>query len=458
MFGCVFRVVKVTCFGAAKEIGRSAILVEDNDTKILLDCGLMIRPQQPTIAPTGIEEQAKDLQGVILSHAHFDHSGYLPKLPRKGYEGSIHMTDPTKDICAVLWRDHLKIEGDRHWNEDDMYDALYQCETHYYDKTFQVADGITATFLDAGHILGSASVLLDWKGQLIFYTGDINTFETPYHDTNKYPQLEEISLVISEATNGLRDLPNREQPNSDIVEAIYQTRKNNGVTIIPTFALGRGQEIEAILAQEFIGSNFNIYLDGMLLKMNDIYRRYFHEYWVSSKIVDWCKNHRLEVPFDLRNFIPITRNLADNMDTFRKMIVSENKPNIILSTSGMLEGGPIHSYLLHGAEIPVNLIAISGYQVEGTIGRAILDGERKVQLFNWDKKGPEINIKSKVKQFSFSGHAQRNELIKMLNAINTKNYLFVHGIEEAAQSIRNDLKGKNNVVIPNLKEKITFNN
>ena len=450
--------VKVTCFGAAQEIGRSTILVEDSDTKVLLDCGLMIRPQEPTKAPKGIEAHAKDLQGVILSHAHFDHSGYIPRLVREGYEGAIHMTDPTKDIVAVLWRDHLKIEGDRHWNEDDMYDTLYQCDTHYYERKFKIADGVSATFYDAGHILGSASVLLDWKGQLIFYTGDINTFETPYHDTNKYPQLEDISFVISESTNGLRDLPDREQPNKELISEIYNTRRNGGVTIIPTFALGRGQEIEAILAQEFIGSNFNIYLDGMLLKMNEIYRRYFHEYWVSKKIVDWCKKHRLEVPFDLRNFIPITRNLADNMDTFRKMIVSENKPNIILSTSGMLEGGPIHSYLLHGSENPNNLIAISGYQVEGTIGRAILDGERKIKLFNWDKKGPEINIKSKVKQFSFSGHAQRNELIKMLNALNTKNYLFVHGIEEAGASINKDLKGKNNVKIPKLRETISFDN
>ena len=387
------------------------------------------------------------MHGVILSHAHFDHSGYIPKLVRNGYEGSIHMTHPTKEICAILWRDHLKIEGERHWTEDNMYDTLYQIETHYYDRTFKVADGVTATFYDAGHILGSASILLNWKGQLIFYTGDINTYETPYHDSNKYPQLEDISVVISEATNGLRDLPNRDKPNHAIIDAIYETRRNSGVTIIPTFSLGRGQEIEAILAQEFIGSNFNIYMDGMLLKMNQIYRSYFTEYWVSKKIMNWCKSHRIEVPFDLRNFIPMNRNIADNLDTFRKMIVSEKKPNIILSTSGMLEGGPIHSYLLHGAEIPENLIAISGYQVEGTIGRAIVDGERNVRLFNWANskgKGPNVKINAKVEQFQFSGHAQRNELIKMLKAMNSDKYIFVHCIEEAGESVRNEL-GKNKI-------------
>ena len=455
---CELIVIKVTMFGAAKEIGRSAILVEDKDTKVLLDCGLKIRPKQPTEPPAGIEKYARNLQGVILSHAHFDHSGYLPRITREGYEGDIHMTHPTKDICAVLWRDHLKIEGERHWTEDDMYDTLYQINTHYYDNKFQVADGVSATFFDAGHILGSASILLDWKGQLIFYTGDINTFATPYHDSNKYPTVEDISLVISESTNGLRDLPNREKPNHDIVNAIYHTRRNNGNTIIPTFALGRGQEIEAILAKEFLGSRYNIYLDGMLLRMNDIYRSYFHEYWISKKMLDWCKKHRLEVPFDLKNFIPMSRNIADNIDTFRKMIVTENKPNIILSTSGMLEGGPIHSYLLHGGGMKNNLIAISGYQVEGTLGRTILDGERRVQLFNWDGKGPKLEIKAKVKQFQFSGHAQRNELLKMLKAINSKNLIFVHGSDEAGIALKQDLGNDKNIIIPNRNDSVKIAN
>ncbi|MHA1441826.1 MAG: MBL fold metallo-hydrolase [Candidatus Heimdallarchaeota archaeon] len=449
--------VKITTYGAAKEIGRSAILVEDRDTKILLDCGLKIRPKEPTQAPSGVNQHIKDLQGVILSHAHFDHSGYLPRLTKDGYEGKIDMTHPTKDIVSILWRDHLRIEGERHWTEDDMYETLYQTDCHYYDRSFNVADGVTARFFDAGHILGSASVLLDWKGQLIFYTGDINTFETPYHDTNKYPQLEDISLVISEATNGLRDLPNRSKPNHEIIEAIHKTRARKGVSIIPSFALGRSQEIEAILARELINSDFKIYVDGMILKMNEVYRRYFHEYWVSKKILGWCADHHIEVPFDMSNFVPVNRNLADNLDTFRKMIVSENKPNIILSTSGMLEGGPIHSYLLHGANNPNNLLALSGYQVEETIGRTILDGARKVKLFNWkNKKGTDVDIKAEVRQFQFSGHAQRNELIKMLKAINADQLILVHGTEESSKSMEHTLRSKYTTHIPDTNETMNF--
>ena len=449
--------VKITTFGAAKEIGRSAILVEDRDTKILLDCGLKIRPKEPTQAPSGVNQHIKDLQGVILSHAHFDHSGYLPRLAKDGYEGKIDMTHPTKDIVSILWRDHLRIEGERHWTEDDMYETLYQTDCHYYDRTFNVADGVTAKFFDAGHILGSASILLDWKGQLIFYTGDINTFETPYHDTNKYPQLEDISVVISEATNGLRDLPNRSKPNHEIIDAIHKTRARKGVSIIPSFALGRSQEIQAILAREFTHSDFKIYVDGMILKMNEVYRRYFHEYWVSKKILGWCADHHIEVPFDLSNFVPVNRNLADNLDTFRKMIVSENKPNIILSTSGMLEGGPIHSYLLHGANNPNNLIALSGYQVEETIGRTILDGARKVKLFNWkNKKGTDVEIKAEVRQFQFSGHAQRNELIKMLKAINADQLILVHGSEESSKSMMHTLRSKYTTHIPDTNETTSF--
>ncbi|MBN1330179.1 MAG: MBL fold metallo-hydrolase [Candidatus Heimdallarchaeota archaeon] len=451
--------IKITTFGAAQEIGRSAILIEDKDTKILLDCGLKIMPDKPTEKPVGLDPYAKDIQAIIVSHAHFDHTGYLPGMVHHGFKGLIHMTSPTIDISSILFRDHLKIEGERHWNEEDMYDTLYQVRGHYYEEKFEVVDGVTATFYDAGHILGSASILLDWKGQLIYYTGDVNTFETPYHDTCKYPTLEEIAIIISEATNGLRDLPNRETPNTDLIAAIYKTYNRGGVTIIPTFALGRGQEIEAILAQEFVNKKFNLFIDGMILKMNDVYRRYFHEFWVSKKILDWCKDHRVEVPFDIKNFIPVSRNLADDLDTYRKMIVSENKPNIVVSTSGMLEGGPIHSYLHHAAENPRNLIAISGYQVEGTLGRKIIDGERKIKLFSWgSKKGFDVKINAEVTQFKFSGHAQRNELIKMLKAINAPKIIFVHGLVESSLSLKNDLEKNKIIHIPGIGDQIIIQN
>lgn len=450
--------IKITAFGAAKEIGKSAILVEDKDTKILLDCGLKIRPKEPTEAPLGLKKHAKEIQSMVISHAHFDHTGYIPRMVREGCK-NVHMTHPTKDIAAILWRDHLKIEGARHWNEDDMYETLRTIKSHYYDQKFKLVDGVTATYFDAGHILGSASILLDWKGQLIFYTGDINTFATPYHDTNKYPTIEDISILISESTNGLRDLPNREIPNESIVEAIYKTYQRGGITIIPSFALGRAQEIEAILAKEFMNTKFRIFVDGMILKMNEIYRMYFHEYWVSKKILEWCRDYKVEVPFDLKNFIPVSRNLANNLDTYRKMIVSEKKPNIILSTSGMMEGGPIHSYLNHAAGNPDNLIAISGYQVEETIGRQILEGAKSVTLFSWgDKKGFKTDIKSEVKQFQFSGHAQRNELVKMLKAINSKNILLVHGSEEAGESLKKDLENGRNVKLPTVREPIEYEN
>ncbi|MHA1504261.1 MAG: MBL fold metallo-hydrolase RNA specificity domain-containing protein [Candidatus Heimdallarchaeota archaeon] len=191
--------------------------------------------------------------------------------------------------------------------------------------------------------------------------------------------------------------------------------------------------------------------------MNEVYRRYFHDYWVSKKILGWCADHHIEVPFDMSNFVPVNRNLADNLDTFRKMIVSENKPNIILSTSGMLEGGPIHSYLLHGANNPNNLLALSGYQVEETIGRTILDGARKVKLFNWkNKKGTDVDIKAEVRQFQFSGHAQRNELIKMLKAINADQLILVHGTEESSKSMEHTLRSKYTPHIPDTNETMNF--
>ena len=414
--------LKLEAFGAAGEVGRSCFVISDSDRKIALDCGIMLRPKQPSLAPVGVDPIAKDLNAVILSHAHIDHSGYIPALYHYGFEGEIHATPPTIDITYVLWKDHLNIEGERHWNEEDMENATF--EGHLYKKKFKVADGIYATFYQAGHILGAAQILLEWDGQLILYTGDINDKKTPLFDGFEIPDKEPIDIVITEATNGVRPIPPREKVGEDFKTTVEKAVKRKAKVITPSFAIGRSQEIEFLLG-DFL-DDVPVYIDGMIRKMNAITNYYIRPEWVSPKVFRYLRKHGLSNPFERENFIEITRENVNNPFHFRRMLGKTDNPAIILSTSGMMEGGPIHTHLEVHGEKKENVLAICGYQAEGTLGRAILEGEREIVVNEFIGKPTKIHLKANVETFRFSGHADIDGIKKLISNVSPKKIVIVH--------------------------------
>ena len=428
-----------TAFGATDFVGRSCFIIQDNDRKIVLDCGIELQPNGDPLVPEGVEKYENDVDGIILSHAHIDHSGYLPRLCQKRGTTPIFLTKPTKDIVSTLWQDSYKINQDLLWEQNAMKRALSMCKTEKYKKRFKITEGIYATFYPAGHILGASVVVIDWDGQLVMYSGDINDYKTPLLNGYELPE-EDVDTIIMESTNGTRNVTPRDQVNQELMSSIRSTLKNKGFVLIPAFAIGRSQELLFTLAKENL--NVPVYIDGMINQMNKITNRYLNEDYVAPHTLDFCKELD-KSPLHSDNFHSISRDLDIPTWKQRKQVYQSKKPAIVVTTSGMMEGGPIHTYLQKLAGSPKNLLAITGYQVEGTTGRKIVDGERWVKLGNRDRHGTWTHLRLSVQRFNYSGHAGINGLETFATSNNAKQVILVHGEKVSQDALRERLKGQN---------------
>ncbi len=436
--------IRITALGAAREVGRSAILIEDDKRSILLDCGIKILHGEDRYAtPVGLEKIAPRLDAVILSHAHLDHSGYIPALYHMGFSGKIYATPPTKDVTEILRRDMLKIMSiemqrglEPLWSRSEMYRALEDFEVYPYEEEFEVA-GVKVKFYDAGHTLGSAQILLDRDGLRILYTGDIKPEPTEFFDGAVEPK-EKVDIVISEATNGSEEVPKREEVKKALEEAVEDTFMRRGKILIPAFAFGRSQEVVASLVERRVPAY--IYMDGLGTKINEIFRKYRNENRFSPEALRKFRRP----PMDRSDVIEVRNMRGSGIDPlkYRKLIVGFSKPIVIVSTNGMLEGGPILSYLELMSSDSRSLLAFSGYQVEGTLGRKILDGARSVTIRRPNGEEISININMRVDYFRLSGHARREDLIRYIKTLSPSRVFFVHGDSESIDSMSEELGGE----------------
>ncbi|MHA2250013.1 MAG: MBL fold metallo-hydrolase [Candidatus Kariarchaeaceae archaeon] len=414
----------LTAYGSAEEVGRSAFIIEDRDRKILLDAGIKLMPNELSLAPEGLKERSAEIDAALLSHAHVDHSGYFPALWENGYEGKLHMTDPTKDITYLLWADHQKIEGTRHWSSDSLEQAYNSISTSKYQKKVKIADGISAEFYSAGHILGAAMILLDWDGYRILYTGDINDQQTPLFEGFEIPE-EKVDVLITESTNGIRDIKPRQVVNNEFKADVQNVLARGNKAIIPSFAVGRSQELLCILTEEIKGHD--IYVDGMINKMISITEKHLNSNWVDQPILNRLRSEKIYSPFKYENIKPITREAVGRTGDFREYLGSKQKPAIIVTTSGMMMPSPLHAHLKYHAGDPGNLIAITGYQAEGTLGREVLEGKRKVKLNQFRKSNIDVEIKANVKRYGFSGHVSSEGIADLMAQTKPDQIYLIHG-------------------------------
>lgn len=421
----------ITSFGAANDVGKSAFLLESDGRKILLDAGLQLNPKRtklPSRGPIGVDEIADELTAVVLSHAHLDHSGYIPALYEQGYEGPIYATKPTVPLTKVLWRDHLKIEGQIHYSKNSFLKASKSFKGCNYESQVRVADGVTIEFLDAGHILGSASILVDFDGTLIYYSGDINDQVTPFHRPADTPN-EPVDVMLVESTNGSRNLPKRRKAQRHLIQAIEDSKKAHKKALIPSFALGRSQEVLMYLIKHYGTELYShkLYVDGMINTMNDIYAKYFTRSWVSDYALDFLSDRGLDSPFDFDGYKKVSKeHLNKNINNYRSDIIQSKKSNIILTTSGMLEGGPILSYL-NDQNTAGNLLAFVGYQVEGTVGHDILHGEKRIEYETPWGTPQKFSINNKIERIGFSGHASQEGLKEFVLNSQPDKVFTIHG-------------------------------
>ena len=439
--------LEISVLGSADSVGKSCIMIHDNDgRRVLLDAGIQLHPRrtgQVSTAPD-VDRFAAETTAVLITHAHIDHSAYVPALYRAGFSGSVHMTYPTKDIVHILWKDHLKIEGPHHYGLNHLQKALDEIRPHYYKKKIRIASGITAEFLDASHILGSAAILLDWEGTRILYTGDYNDAKTPYHDPMQYPDPDDpIDILISETTNANRSVEGRKVVTSKLTKSLLSCYSRGGKAIIPSFALGRSQEIQAYLMSDFdtFLNKFPLYIDGMILDMNAIYENYMNRNWVSPRILIELKEKGYQSPFDHEGIRLIDDvALKGKRSRKRDILINSNQQSIILTTSGMMEGGPVYDYLRMGGHNPLNGLYIVGYQVEGTVGSDISRGEKELLLDNGFGRIYDVSLELEVQRFRFSGHASLEGLSHLAQYSSPTKIYAVHGDPVAQQRYADELK------------------
>ena len=423
--------IRVSFLGGAREVGRSAILLQTQESRILMDCGINPAANNGKSYPflDAPEFDINDIDAVIVTHAHLDHSGLVPYLYKFGYKGPVYMTMPTRDISALLQLDFIKIqrnEGkDPIYGTDEIKEMVKHTITLDYGEVTDITPDIRITLYNAGHILGSAMIHTHIGNGLhnIVYTGDIKFTKTNLlsRAVNTFPRVE---TLIMESTYGGKEnvMPSQKEIDEYITNIIKDVTKRKGKVLIPVLGSGRGQEV-LLLIHRLISngeiSEIPVYVDGMVWDITAIHTAYpeFLNSTVRHEIF-----HKDNNPF----IKPYLHRVGSQKE--REQIIEKKGSVIILATSGMLNGGPSVWYFKQLAENKKHFLLFTSYQAEGTLGRRIQNGEKE---FNF-REGDElhtIQVKMEIGKLEISGHADRKELMNFVKRCNPrpKKIIINHG-------------------------------
>ncbi len=435
--------MEISFFGAAGEVGRSCIMVNSGKTRILLDAGVKFGKveEHPLIE----DDLAGRVDAIVLSHAHLDHSGYLPHIYSKGYRGVIYATKPTAELTTVLISDYMHISNPKEVTKPGLKAMLAGYKIKEYHKDFTIGD-LHVRLIPAGHILGSAMVKVSDGKNTLLYTGDINHQKTKLFDGADFRSLTADTLITESTYGAPHDVfPNEHEVVKSMVASIKETINTGGKVIIPSFAVGRAQEV-LLLLDDYLNSGLlpkvPIYVDGMINKAMRIHR---HNVIYCRKELQSRILMSEYDPFKNENFTIVERKGT------RNKIVNDDESCIIVTTSGMLTGGPVMFYLQHLAKNPLNKMIMVGYQAEGTPGREIQEGQRNIEI-----NGAKVRIELKVETYHLSAHADRPGLELLLNKVNSlENVFVVHGERSKSESLKEYAEKRFNAVVPGLKNLYT---
>ncbi len=433
--------MEVYAYGGAREVGRNCFFVHEKGKYMMLDCGVKLGEE--TEYPAIPDRMWQHIHDIVVTHAHLDHSGYLPHVFRDGYRPHIHGTKPTMDLISVLLADYARLgkgmrRGANAFTQKDVDNAMRNFRIHEFGKEFHTGHGFRVRLLNAGHILGSAMALVQGEKRLL-YTGDISVRGTKLLDGCERDI--HCDTLIMESTYGNEELPSVKETMKRLVHEIKETLKEGGHVLIPSFAVGRGQEI-LLLLESYMRSGAlpetKIYVEGMIGTGMKITRQNLG--YAKEEI----KNRILmseDDPFKSPWFLTPRR--KDKGDVFEE-------PSIIVSTSGMLTGGPALGYVARMAPNPKNKIIFMGYQADGTRGKKILDGAKEVEI---DRE--MVKIKMKVREIRISGHSGKSELIQFVKGLKgLKKVVLIHGEPDALESLEESLGRSYEVVVPSIGEEI----
>ncbi len=420
--------VRITALGGHREVGRSATLVSTNNSRILVDCGMMNtstageKPWEgspylylPEIQPLS------SIDAVILTHAHLDHSGMAPMLYKYGYEGPIYMTQPTRDLSTLLQNDFIKVahmEGYKApYETKHIREELKRTIVLRQNETTDITPDVRLTFYNAGHILGSSSVHLHVGDGLynIVLSGDVKFEKTWLFNpaNNKFPRVE--TFMTESTYAGRDDYHNTRKDASEIlVSIINRTFERGGSILIPVFAVGRSQEVMMVLEEAVrtgLIPNITVYLDGMIMEATSIHAAYpeFLNRNLREQIMVMREN-----PF----MSPIFKKVETKEQRLQICDSVENK--VVLATSGMMSGGPVMEYFKAWAESAKNSLVFVGYQADGTFGKRVQRGAKEVTLADGGKPTTyKINMNVETAE-GFSGHSDKKQLLGYIATMQPK--------------------------------------
>ncbi len=427
--------MKLTFFGGCREVGRSCSLIESGGDHLLIDCGVKIGKEEEY--PLLSHEDIHRIKHIGITHTHLDHVGFLPHFFHEGGKARIYSTKPTRDMTQLLLADyhrilHMRRHRKSYFSLKDIESVLNHSHILEYGQGTKLGN-LNFSLHPAGHILGSSMIRVQGKKSILF-TGDVNNRGTRLLDPAE--QGIHAHTLVMESTYGARGdvIPSIKIASAELAKSVTRTLHKGGFVLIPAFAVGRSQEILLTL-ESYMRSGAipkaPIYVDGMILKANRIYRQ---------NVIYARKEIQMRILASDED--PFASTLFKSPRTKHKSEVFE-EPAIIVSTSGMLTGGPILRYLSEVAGDHNSLLMLVGYQAEGTIGRSLLDGARTIEI-----DGEEVDVRLKVENVSFSAHSDHQGLLQFASSVKgLKRIFLVHGEDKKQGELAAALK-RFEVIIP----------
>ncbi len=434
--------MKLSFLGGAGTVTGSKYLLEDGGTTILIDCGLFqgfkaLRLRnwaKPPIKPSTIS-------AVLLTHAHIDHCGYLPLLAKNGFRGPVYCTKATRDLCGIMLPDsaHLQEQDadfanrrgfSKHkpalplYTQDDAQLALTLLRPVAFDQTVPLAGGAQVRFLHAGHILGAASLVVNWAGKTVVFSGDIGRYGDALMPDPQTP--ENADFLLMESTYGDRN-HGSDDPQDALAAIIARTIHRGGTVIVPAFAVGRAQallyHIGRLKADGRLPKSLPVFLDSpMAIDATNIFQRHSAD----QKLTD----------AQLRDLAPGQQLVRSSDDS--RALTANPVPKVVISASGMATGGRVLHLLQRYAPDPINTVLFTGFQAGGTRGAAMVAGAKSVKIH-----GAYVPIRAEVQNLSMlSAHADKDELLRWARGFKQApgTTFIVHGEPGAADALRHTLE------------------